>query len=703
MAQNEIDRLTELKEKTEQGFEYSRLPRQEGADDTFFYCVNQWDEGLEQNTTLGYRGVFDMLRKCVRDIMSEIRAAQIQIDFQPINSSRKDGAEFLDGYYRAVDMENSSIEAYTQSTMEAVICGVGGWELYTEYENVTGRDNKQVIRRRPIPNFNNNVFYDPNSSLQDRSDASYVTILTSVTKEYIDELCEENGVDPDECSDASAYNPETSYTFMTQVYYSGAGDKPWLGTTYERELEVEKEHRLRDLFGGEIVLSDEEFKEREDQLIDVGYAYIGVREIERWKVKKTIWTGGTVIYEDYIDCDKIPVVPVFGERYHVEGTEYWEGIVRMAKDPQRLRNYVMSYLADIVSTTHRNTPILDPRQVQGHEWMWQDNGADNNLPYKLLNGVDENGNPLPMGNQPTVTPDQQIPQSLAAVEQMTRLAIEDVANPALPDDIASSDTSGVAVNALRSMVDKQSEIYLSNLKHSKRYDALVFIGFARNILDAPRQVTIEKPDGTRDRVMVQEVFVNPENGEVEYLNDLSNAYFEVYTEIGTSFKSQKDKNMQTLKELLPIVPEKMQQAITFTIVTMADGEDMAPLREYARKELISSGVVDPETEEEKQMFQAMKQNQQPDPNMVLAQAEMAKAQAMQMREQREAMKDQAEVIGGQERIAIDQYNAETSRIKTQIDAERYGAEINLKQQEQRFKVVESAQKRAVDRLRGSAA
>ena len=60
---------------------------------------------------------------------------------------------------------------------------------------------------------------------------------------------------------------------------------------------------------------------------------------------------------------------------------------------------------------------------------------------------------------------------------------------------------------------------------------------------------------------------------------------------------------------------------------------MESMRDYARKQLVLQGVKEPETPEEEQMLQAAQQNQQPDANMLLAQAEMQKAQADMMGEQ----------------------------------------------------------------------
>ena len=118
---------------------------------------------------------------------------------------------------------------------------------------------------------------------------------------------------------------------------------------------------------------------------------------------------------------------MYGERSFVEGEEYWEGITRLAKDPQRLRNFQMSYLADIVSRSPRPKPIFTPEQIQGFEPMYEESGADNNYPYLLQNSKNANGEPLTMGAV-AVMPEQTMPQALMASIELTRQAVEDVAN-----------------------------------------------------------------------------------------------------------------------------------------------------------------------------------------------------------------------------------------------------------------------------------
>ena len=150
--------LEEIKKLFDQDYTHNQTTRRKAADDRLFSRVTQWDDTLLESTQLAYKGEFNILRKATRDILSDLRSNPVQIDFEPKADSRSDGADLLDGLYLTDDRMNVSIESYDNGCEESVDCGIGGWELYTEYESSRSGERHQVIRRRPIYEFNNNAF-----------------------------------------------------------------------------------------------------------------------------------------------------------------------------------------------------------------------------------------------------------------------------------------------------------------------------------------------------------------------------------------------------------------------------------------------------------------------------------------------------------------------------------------------------------------
>jgi hypothetical protein len=326
--------LQQIKSYIDKAYTNSQVPREQSANDLVFANINQWDDGLLSDSQLSYRGQFDIIRKSVRQVCADMAANPVQVDFEPLDESRSDSAELIDGMYRSDDRRNESIESYSNAVQEQVICGQGAWELYTEYESDAVGNMNQVIRREPIFEANNVVFWDPNARLADKSDAKYCVILKAYSEDGYKDMVEElTGERPDSLP-GNVKHPEQSYTFP---WYSQK-KLVYVGCFYWRKKAKTELVMLSDPFGNMLTVTRENIELIEDELIDSGYEVQETKKIDRFKVTKYIVTGEEILDESVIAGRYIPVVPVYGERSIVEGVEYWEGLVRRAADPQRLRD-----------------------------------------------------------------------------------------------------------------------------------------------------------------------------------------------------------------------------------------------------------------------------------------------------------------------------------------------------------------------------
>ena len=694
--------LLELKGLHDKAYQANQITREQASDDLVFYWVTQWDDQLLTDSQLQYRGQFDIVRKAGRQILSGLKQNPVQPDFKPKQESRNDDAELMDGLYRADDRRLDSQEAYDYAQQDMVICGYGAWELYTQYESNQIGDMNQVVRRRYIPEANNNCFWDANAKRLDKSDAKYVSILYAYSEDGYKDLVEDlTGTRPDTVECSNFAEPEESYTF------------PWISESkkihvvcfYHRKKTKDSVITFADPFGSELMVRQSQVNEVMDELVDAGYNVIAEKEIERWQVTKYIASGEQILNGDgkgeVVSGENIPVVPVYGERSIIEGEEYYEGIVRLAKDPQRLRNFQMSYLADIVSRSPRNKPMFFPEQIQGFENMYEETGADNNYPYYLLHRKTEAGEELPMGVAGQM-PDQEIPQALAASIQLSREAVEDVANPALPQDLADPDLSGKAVYALQSRLDQQNYQFQHNFKFAKRRDAEIYASIVSEIIDTPRTVSIETADGQTQQVQIMETVIDRESGEPVTVNDLTNLEFDVYAEIGQEYQTQKQQTRENLIEIAAsLAPEDpLRNIVTMKALELMDGVALDDVRKHIRKQLLLQGIKEPESEEDMMILQqAAQAQQQPDPATMLAQAEMAKAQAeggkaqaAMLREQRGLLRDKADIIIDRSKVQIDAFDAETNRNKVEVEAQEKGVNIQNKSIEAQGKLLDNQMK-----------
>lgn len=649
-------------------YTFSQVTRERSAGDMAFFWITHWDDGLLADSPLLYRGEFDMLRRAYRDIMADMRANPIEADFHPVGDTDPNAADLIDGIYRASSRRNTSKESFDHASTEQIISGIGGWRIYTEYESDRAGNRNQVVNRQPIYEFNNTVFFDANAKRIDKSDAKRCTVLVPYTPEgYCDLVYELTGEEKDKAQlkMSSFANPENGWAFPW-LHSGGGNDIIYVGEFYYRYKEKVRIQYYRDMFG--TVHAHEQKRgtaagDIPEDFMEMGAELIEEKEVDKWVVDKYIVSGEGILGKPQrIAGGHIPIIPQYGDRAYIQGVEHWEGIVKSAKDPQMLRDFAMSYLADVVSRSPRIKPIYLAEQIQGFEWMHEQSGIDSALPYALQNRTDANGNELPMGPV-GLTPEQPLPSALQQLLPEVRQAIEDVANPGLPNNVADPDLSGKALNTLTAMFDQQSMVYQEHRKYAVRRDAEIFAAMMAEITDTQRKAVMITPDGNRKDVELQREEVNMLTGEVEVKNSLHDAQFDVYADIGPSYESTKEKNKEMLDGMAvsaaQLDPELARIAM-MKRVRLEDGAEMQDVREWAGRQLVLMGIRKPETEEETAALEQAQQSQQPDAAMTLAQAE-------QMKAQNGAIKNQ-----------IDQFRAETDRMAVMVDAEKAGAEINYK-------------------------
>lgn len=682
--------LAEIKRLHDKAYVHNQITRERAADDLVFYWLTQWDDNILTSSQLAYKGEFNVLRKAGRQIMSDLMANPVQVDFEPIGDTTEESQEVLDGLYRTDDAENSSLESYEIGSQEAVVCGVGAWYLCTEYESLKSSDNRQTIKRYPIHEANNVVFFDPQSKLRDRSDANYCSVLKRYTKEGLENLKEslENSSGIENYMSNFA-QPEESYTF------------PWIGAKsesfyivdfYYKEIVNDNSVTFTDPVGQQAVLYESSLKDVMDDLLDAGYVIESSKEVKRYKITRYIVSGIEILDSQEIAGEFIPVIPIYGEHAVVEGEDHWEGITKLAKDPSRLRNFAFSYLADILSRSPRKKPIFFREQIAGYENMYTETGVENNYPYLLQNRMGQDGSELPIGPVGEM-PEQPMPTALPYVIELTKAAVEDVANPGLPQDVADPDTSGKAVLALQTRIDMQSLVYQEHLKHAKRHDGQVYASMAAQVYDVPRKVMLTQPDGTRKQVQMYDTVIDKNTGDVVTLNSLTNAEFKVFSTIGPSYNSQKEQTTDKILNLLATVsPDSpIHQALLLKLLKLMDGVDFDDIREYANMQLVLLGIRKPQNEEEaKALEQHLQEAKKDSPELVLAKAETLKGQADIIEAESERVQIQLEARNETLKRQIDTFEAQTARIQTQIKAVEAGANIENKKADTFGKQVEAA-------------
>jgi len=609
--------------------------RERGSDDLMFSRLTQWDDFIE-GIGLEYRGEFNLIWKERQRLISEMRANQIAPNFKPVDGADPDAGDILNGMYITDMRNNRAKEAVDVAVGDMIDAGFGAWRLFTEYVDTDDDlDNRQVIRREPIHEANNVVFFDPAAKRMDKSDARYVTIIVQLAKEAFEELAEEYGFDPDMSSGFS--NPSQSYVYP----WNYVGKQYTIGEHYERVKKTEKIVIMEHPSLGAKAFKRKEIKDVLDDMLNMGWRTLGQKTREYYIVNKYLVSGSRILHgPERIAGEHIPVIPCYGNWFWLEGAEVWSGITRLAKDPQRLYNMQMSYLADIAAKGARNKPVLYPEQVQGFQHMWEN---QNSYPYLLMNRKTTTGEDLPPGPANYIQAEQ-VPQATVAILEAMRMSVEDVTSPGMPQDVLDPTASGKAINAVQSRIDNQSFVYMDNLASAYRRDAEVYLGMAREVHDTQREVRLTGMDGNESTAVLMEQVQDMATGQWVTLNDISRGQFEVYVDVGPAWQSQKQKSRDELIQMMQSTQDpQLMNILQMQYILLQDGQQFDALRKYARKNLLQMGIIEPESEEDMEYMQQLQmQAQQGDPQqMAVAQA----LQAQAMKDQAQAAKAEADTIG----------------------------------------------------------
>ncbi len=639
MADNE--RLNSILCKFDMDWMSSDEARTEATNDLYFSRISQWDDWLSEYTTLQYRGQFDVVRPVVRKLVAEMRKNPVDVLYKPKDGANPDSADVLMGMYRTDMRHNTAKISVNIGVREQIEAGVGAWRLVTEYEDQDPTSNNQIIRRVPIHEACSHVIWDCNSKQMDKSDAVHCTIINPMSTDGWKAYAEEHGLDEDEMP--TFQSPDNTWLFPWV-----SKDVVYVGEYYEVERKKETVFIYVDPMTGEPVsYFKRDIKDVIDELAEKGMQKVAEKKVIRSRVYKTILTSTAILKDkELIAGEHIPIVPVFGEWSFAGDKECYEGVVRLTKDGQRLRNMIMSFNADIVARNPQKKPFFYPEQIAGYEHMY---GGTDAYPYYLINRTDESGNDLP----PTPVAymeEPQVPQANAYMLEAATNSVREVATMGVDSSAANGQVAFDTVNQLNQRADLETFVFQDNLATAMRRDGEIYASMANDIYDVPRQVMMTLEDGSEKQVQLLTQVVDYQSGQVVTLNDIRGRY-ECYTDVGPSFQSMKDQNRAEIQELLAKVPPGTPewQMLLLQYFTLLDGKGVEMMREYANKQLVMMGLKKPETPEEMQMVQqAQQQPQEPSAEMVQAQGVLLTGQA----DLQKAQNDQA-------RIQVDAFKAQT--------------------------------------------
>lgn len=682
-----------------------RDERKQALEDRRFCTIPgaQWEGPLGEQYANRPKFEVNKVHLSVIRIINEYRNNRITVDFMPRKNGEDEIADLCDSMYRADEQDSEAVEAYDNAFEEAVMGGMGAFRLRADYEDEYDEENEhQRIKIEPIYDADISVYFDLDAKRQDKADAKYCFVVSSMTPEDYEDTFDDS---PDtwpqdiiEDSDDWA-KPDVVYVAEYYVVEEKAETKVYFETiTGEEEC-----YWLKDL-------EDEKLEE----LMAIGHEETRRRKIKRRKVHKYIMSGGGILEDcGHIAGKEIPVVPVYGKRWFIENVERSMGHVRLAKDAQRLKNMQLSKLGEISALSSVEKPILTPEQIAGNQEMWaEDNIKD--YPYLLINPLtNEEGVTVAQGPIAYTKPSS-VPPALAALLAITEEDMKDILGHYERGEELQSHMSGKAVEAVQTRIDMQTFIYLSNFSKGMRRCGEIWLSMAKDIyIEDDRDVKVVDTDGksTSKKIRVKGI---SEEGEMIVKNNLEDANLDVFVDVGPSSTSKRAAIVREITGMIQYAQDPMTQKLLTSMALMnMEGEGLGDIREYFRKDIVKMGVGKP-TQRDMEEMQLNPDQPSPNDQYLMAESERATAEAAKNRadtvetianaelKRAQAEKIKAELAqlgmpvqqgqpapdyeGGKLSLETEKFTLEAE--KTQAELEIKARELEIKEQQNAIKFME---------------
>lgn len=472
------------------------------------------------------------LGPAVRQVTNEQRQNRPALKFSPVDDEADvETAKVRQGIARHIERRSNADAAYDTAFEQSATGGIGFWRLITEYCDPLSIDQEILIKR--VPSFVS-AMLDPSFVEPDGSDAGFGFIETKMTKDAFTAEYPDADVSKDDIWTSSIDDDWIEKEEIRVCEY------------YEKTFEAKELHVLSD---GQTLLGEE----LEELLSELGGLPPGIEVVKSRKttLPKIMWykiAGDEVLESTEIPGQFIPIVPVLGDEYYIDGKRVLCGIVRPAMDPARMYNYWASAETEQIALAPKAPFIVAEGQIEGHEEAWATANTSNAsvLQYKPR---DLNGQLAPPPQRNSYEPNVQ------AITQARMLASDDLKAVTGIYDAAlgakSNETSGVAIQRRNQQAQTSNFHLIDNLIRSIKHTGVIINSWIPVYYDGPRVGRIIGEEGDEEVVRLNEEFKH-KGQMVTYRMDVGK--YDIAVETGPSFATKRQEAAAAMLDLTKSYP-----------------------------------------------------------------------------------------------------------------------------------------------------
>lgn len=343
---------------------------------------------------------------------------------------------------------------------------------------------------------------------------------------------------------------------------------------------------------------------------------IRTREVDRQKVMWMKTNGFDILDEREWPGKWIPVVRVVGNEWEVEGKLYISGLVRNAKDAQRMYNYWTSQEAEMLALAPKAPFIGYGGQFEGYEMQWK-TANTTNWPYLEVNPDVTDGAgavlPLPQRAAPPLPQTGLIQAKMGAGEDIK--ATTGQYDASLGQQ--GNERSAKAIVAREKQGDVGTYHYVDNLARAIRYITRQIVDLIPKIYDTQRIARIIGVDGDVDMVKFNPTQKEPvkeirdEMGAlIEKVYNPGVGTYDVMVTTGPGYMTKRQEALDAMSQILQSNPQLWAVAGDLFIKNMdwPGAQEMAErFKKILDPKVLSEGDQSPEMMAAQQQMEAMTQ------------------------------------------------------------------------------------------------
>lgn len=536
--------LAEARERFELAVRAESLIRERGLDDLKMRAGDQWDPDMKAKRLKQKRPCLTVNRlpQFVRQVANDQRQNRPAIQVSPVDDKADvKTAEVLQGLIRHIEYDSNADAAYDTAFNGAANTGLGYFRVITEYADPMSFDLDIKIKR--IRN-QFSVYIDPDAKECDRSDMRWAFIVDDFSESAFEARHPEAKI----CKDKSAWD------LARQVAPA------WMQGDQVRVAEyfclTTTKATLLMLADGTVVLEDDLKRALELDPEAVPPVVLKDRETEIPAVRWCKIIGTEILEETVWPGQWIPIVPVLGDELEVDGQVILEGVIRHAKDQQKMLNVFVSTETEAIGLVPKAPWIVAEGQLENREKEWK---ASNTETYAYLTYK-----PTTLAGQPVPPPQRNFGEANTQAITNARLLVQDdmkalvgIFDSALGQQ--SNETSGTAIRARQSQSGTANFHLVDNLTRSIRHLARILVDLIPKVYDAPRVARIIGEDGTEKTIRLNEHYKDPETGE-ELFHRMGVGKYDVRVTAGPSFATKRQEAATSMLQLAQADPSLTQKA-----------------------------------------------------------------------------------------------------------------------------------------------